>query len=90
VTQSQLDRAVAAATGEPLRLIRSRGFQLAPRGRDGLEPEDLTLAVACPFCGRQAAYPGPAGDGSIALGECERCDVYFDIVDADVVAAPAA
>ena len=31
----------------------------------------------CPFCRRPVPYPGPAGDGSETLAECDRCDVYF-------------
>ena len=70
MTQAQLDRAVAGATGESLRTIRRLGFGLRPPRRDDLEPEDLRLVVDCPFCGRPVAYPGPARDGSPALAEC--------------------
>jgi hypothetical protein len=89
MTQSQLDRAVARATGEPLTLIRGRGFGLARRRPNDLEPEDLTLCVECPFCGRAVPYAGAAG-GATALAECDGCDVYFDVAPADVHAAPAA
>jgi hypothetical protein len=88
MTQAQLDRAVARATGEPLRLIRGRGFGLAPRRPAAPEPEDLALCVECPFCGRRLPYPGAPG-GTPALGECDRCDVDFDVTPGDVFAAPA-
>lgn len=38
MTQTQLDRLVAKATGEDLRSIRRRGFSIATFGRD-LDPE---------------------------------------------------
>ena len=75
MTQLQLDRAVAAATGESVRAIHCYRFSIAA---NDLEPEDLRLVVACPFCGRPAAYPGRTRDGALALAECDRCDVYFD------------
>jgi hypothetical protein len=90
MTQRQLARAVARATGEPLTLIRGRGFGLARRRPADLEPEDLTLCVECPFCGRAVPYPGAAGGGAPALAECDGCDVYFDAAAADAYAAPAA
>ena len=83
MTQHQLDRAVAAATGESLATIHRLGFN-APTA---LEPEDLLLAVDCPFCRRAVSYPGSIGDGSAALAECDRCDIYFDFVPGEVYAA---
>jgi hypothetical protein len=89
MTQLQLECAVARATGEPLALIRGRGFGLAARRPSDLEPEDLALQVECPFCGRRLPYLGTSRGGSLALGECLTCDVYFDVAPADVFAAPA-
>jgi hypothetical protein len=83
MTQAQLDRAVALATGEPLRLIRGLGFGPAPRRPTRPCAEDLALCVECPFCGRRLPYPGVT-----ALGECDRCEVYFDVAPGDVFAAP--
>jgi len=88
LNQIQLDRAVAAATGESLRTIHALGF-----GRPAeLEPEDLALCVDCPFCG--AAVPAPAplphADHAPAFAECARCDVAFDCGDDEVYAAAAA
>lgn len=86
----RLDRAVARATGEALATIRRRGFQPPPRTpRADLEPEDLRLAVACPFCGRAAPLDaGPAGLPE--LGECPRCDVEFDYRPEEVEAVARA
>ena len=79
MTKGQLVRAVAGATGESARTIRRRGFGvLTPRPKDA--PSELRLALDCPFCGRRVPYPG----GSDALGECPRCDVYFDVDPGEV------
>jgi len=87
MTQSQLDGAVALATGESLRHVHRLGFSLLTRDPGDLEPEDLRLALDCPFCGTAVPYPGVAGDGTPALGDCPRCDVYFDFDPAEVYAA---
>ena len=78
MTQSQLDRSIAALTGEPIRLVKQLGFSLLSAEAEALEPEDLVLVLDCPFCGHPAPYPGPAGDGSATLAECDRCDVSFE------------
>ena len=86
MTQSQLVRAVAGATGESARTIRDRGFG-ALRRRRRPAPEDLRLALDCPFCGRRVAYPGGARG---AAAECPRCDVEFDAAPGEVdLAGPA-
>ena len=73
MTAKQLTRAVAGATGESPRTVESLGFgPLRPR-RAVLEPEDLVLAVDCPFCGRVVRL-----EDSIGLAECEACDVEFE------------
>jgi hypothetical protein len=77
LTQSQLEIAVAAVTGESVRTVHQIGFGIvAPRS--GLEPEDLRLVVDCPFCRHPVPSPIRAGDGALTLAECARCDVYFD------------
>ena len=88
MTKLALDRAVAAATGEPLSTIRRLGFgPEVPRTPDAAE---LALVLDCPFCGRPAAYPGRGKLGELALAECDRCDVYFDFADVEVYVAEAA
>ena len=87
MTQRQLDRAVVRSTGESLRTIRRLGFSSSRPAV--LEPEDLTLAVDCPFCG----HPGPLSPsrfGPSLLAECPRCDVEFAVPPEDVYAAAAA
>jgi hypothetical protein len=78
MTQMQLTCQIARITGEPLSTVNRLGFSVIPEQPDGLEPEDVKLVLDCPFCGHRAPYPGLAGDGSTALAECDRCDVYFD------------
>lgn len=85
MTPMPLDHAVARSTGESLRTVRRLGFQ----GRKSavMEPEDLTLALDCPFCGRTCALPL---DATSQLAECDRCDVVFDVQPGDVFATEVA
>ena len=85
MTQHELDRAVASATGESLHTVRGLGFSPSRPGGD-LEPEDLHLAVDCPFCGRACALAG-GPDGLPAMAECDPCDFYFEYRAAEVYAA---
>ena len=89
MTQTQLDCAVAGATGESLRTIHHLGFSVLGNEPEVPETDDLVLVVDCPFCGRAVPYHGRCSDGSKPLAECERCDVYFDFADEDVYPAPA-
>jgi hypothetical protein len=86
MTQQTLDLLVARSTGESPRTIHRLGFQLQGRPGDGLEPEDLRLAVDCPFCGRTSPIAPPVNVPG-ALAECDRCDVYFDYQPDEVYAA---
>jgi hypothetical protein len=83
MTQSQLVRAVAGATGESLRTIRGRGFSILPESSRHRAPEDLVLAVMCPFCGRAIALTKRPRSAP-SLAECGRCDIEFDYQPADV------
>ena len=88
MTQPLLERAVADALGEPIATVRRLGFGLTTL--DHLdETADLRLVLDCPFCGRAVSYPGRARDGSLALAECLRCDVYFDFAEVEVYATTA-
>ncbi len=51
---------------------------------ESMEPEDITLVLGCPFCGRPVPYPGPAAAGSEPMAECERCDVEFGFLPQEV------
>ena len=53
-----------------------------------LEPEDLALAVDCPFCGRPCGLTCDSS-GLPAMAECDPCDLYFDFRADEVYAAPA-
>ncbi len=83
MTQLQLERAVAGATGESLRTIHGRGFSILPEPSRHREPEDLVLAVICPFCGRAIALTKGSRSAPL-LAECVRCDVEFDYQPAEV------
>jgi hypothetical protein len=91
MTQTQLVHAVARSTGESVRTVRHLGFSIQrvvpPPDRS---VDDVRLVLDCPFCGRPVPYPGRAGDGSAAMAECDRDDVYFGFDPREVYAAPAA
>jgi hypothetical protein len=77
MTRTQLNHQVARITGEPIGNIMALGFGLFRPGSDDIEPEDFSLVLECPFCGRPVPYPRPVANGSEPMAECERCDVYF-------------
>jgi hypothetical protein len=85
VTRPALERAVAAALGEPIATVRRLGFGPACLAMPG-EPEEPMLVLDCPFCRAAVAYPGRSRDGSAAMAECEACDVYFDFEPSEVYA----
>src|SRR5262245_39923405 len=88
MTHAQLIRAVNGATGESPRTIGRLGFVPLQRRPAALEPEDLRLAVDCPFCGQAAGLV--AGPGGLPpLAECDRCDVVFDYPATDIYATSA-
>jgi hypothetical protein len=90
MTQLQLDYAVADAIGEPVATVHRRGFTMLVEDPSEPEPAGLDLVVVCPHCIRAVPYAGLAGDGSLALAECLRCDVLFDVApDAIFAMAPA-
>jgi hypothetical protein len=70
MTRAQLHRAIATATGDSLRTIRSLGFRIV---------DDPEQTVECPNCGRTVPHPGFARDGKPAMAECLTCDSYFNI-----------
>jgi hypothetical protein len=87
MTRSQLILSVASATGESRRTVGHLGFSLSRGDSSDLEPEDLRLVVTCPFCRALVPYAGLAGDGSLPMGECLACDVYFPFEADEVFAA---
>lgn len=87
MTQSQLHHAVARSTGESLRTVRRLGFHTAAAA--ALEPEELRLAVDCPFCGHACVLTASL-TASVPLAECDPCDVVFNLESDDVYATAAA
>jgi hypothetical protein len=75
MTEGQLSRSIARATGETVRLVRSRGFQPHTPRRHAIDPAPR-LVVACPLCSGAVPYPGAAGSG-VPLAECRDCDLLF-------------
>jgi hypothetical protein len=69
MTRTQLHRAVAMATGDTIRTIRSLGFRIVH------DPENT---IECPTCGQVVPHPGFARDGKPVMAECLGCDSYFD------------
>ena len=69
---------VADAIGEPVASVHRRGFSILVEDPSDPEPAGLHLVVVCPNCIRAVPYASLAGDGSLALAECLRCDVLFD------------
>jgi hypothetical protein len=88
MTRSLLELAVADALGVPIATVPRLGFGLTTLVRPH-EPDDLRLVLDCPFCGHAVPYPGRSRDGSLALAECLRCDVYFDFAEVEVYTTSA-
>jgi hypothetical protein len=90
VTQAQLERAVAVATGETIRDVRNLGFSILEHRLEPTDPDDLSLVLDCPFCGGVIPYPGLPGDDAPTLAVCPACDVEFEFVPHEVYAADMA
>jgi hypothetical protein len=87
VTQAQLDRAIASATGETIRDVRHLGFSVLEQRPEFPNPDDLSLVIDCPFCGGVIPYPClPDGDAP-ALAVCPSCDVEFEYAPHEVYPA---
>ena len=72
MTQNELNRAVARATGESLGTIRDLGFTLVTQEtKPATEP---TLAVDCPGCGARLDVHSSPSRNHI---ECPRCDAVY-------------
>jgi hypothetical protein len=73
MTRSELERAVARATGDSRHTIARQGFSLlAP-----LPDEDPRYCLDCPGCGAEIVL---ASGGALRLpefAECARCDVAY-------------
>jgi hypothetical protein len=83
MNQSEVERAVARATGESRRFIKHFGFSLIAD-----EPEscpDLALAIDCPGCGA-ALDPDDALD-RLSEVECAHCDAVYPVGPEEVYVA---
>jgi hypothetical protein len=70
MTNSEIERAVARATGESRSVISRYGFSRVP---DECEPQtDVSLAVDCPGCGVRLDVAWP-----LTEFECGRCDAVY-------------
>jgi hypothetical protein len=75
MNQSEVERAVARATGESRRFIKRFGFSLLSE-----EPEhcaDLALGIDCPGCG--AAFSPDDVVNLLSELECPRCDAVYPV-----------
>jgi hypothetical protein len=88
MTQAQLERAVASATGETIRDVRSRGFSILENSPGTPDPDDLSLVIDCPFCGGVIPYSGLPEDDTLAT--CPACDVEFEFAPYEVYTISAA
>jgi hypothetical protein len=86
MTRTQLERAVAGATGEPLRTVRRRGFGLLAEAPSDPRADELVLAVDCPFCRHPVVLQAGPGDEP-GLGGCDHCDVEFDFDASEIYVA---
>jgi hypothetical protein len=80
MTPSELDRAVARATGESRHTIQAQGFSLlAP-----LPADDPQYCLACPGCGGDVVLTRGDELELPELAECGRCDVAYPYEHAEI------
>ncbi len=84
--QSELERAVARATGESRRRIKKHGFYLLKE--PDRPPDDVSLALDCPGCGTVVNLTPPAVSALPSLAECLRCDAVYPYREHELYAAP--
>jgi hypothetical protein len=85
MTQNELNRAVARATGESHGTIRDLGFTLVTQETEpATEP---TLAVDCPGCGARLDVHSSPNRSHI---ECPRCDAVYPYSDEEMYVSETA
>ena len=75
--QSEIDRAVARATGESRRTIAGRGFSLDRPSPPA--PASLEVGITCPGCGHRVPLNRAAPPEPWREAECRRCDAVYDV-----------
>jgi hypothetical protein len=86
MTQNELNRAVARATGESRGTIRDLGFTLVTQEAEpATEP---TLAVDCPGCGTRLEVH--SCDPSRGEVECPCCDAFYPYSDEEIYVSDTA
>ena len=86
MTRTQLERAVAGATGESLRTVRGLGFGLLAQHPADPRADELMLALDCPFCRHPVVLATGPGDEP-GLAGCDSCDVEFDFDASEIYVA---
>jgi hypothetical protein len=79
MNQSDVERAVARATGESRRFVKLFGFSLL--AEESERCSDPVLTIDCPGCGT-ALNPDDVVNLLSEL-ECPRCDAVYPVVAAD-------
>ena len=75
MNQSEVERAVARATGESRRFVKRFGFSLISDATEHCT--DPALAIDCPGCG--AAFSPDDVVNLVSELECPRCDAVYPI-----------
>jgi hypothetical protein len=83
MTNSEIERAVARATGESRRVISRYGFSLLSEEPDAAA--DVSLALDCPGCGARHDTVDVT-QPSLEL-ECSRCDAIYPIAIGELYVA---
>ena len=78
----RLNAEIARATGESLRTIRSRGFNLLTLVVPIPQPTPR-LCLACPGCGSDVPLSGNEGELP-EWAECAQCDIAYPYRDEEV------
>jgi hypothetical protein len=74
MNQSEIERAVARATGESRRFIKRFGFSLVPDESE--RRGNPALAIDCPGCGAVLNLDAAANRPEL---ECPRCDAVYPV-----------
>ncbi len=85
MTQHQLNRSVARATGESYDTIAGLGFSLVPEPETDFDDGPL-LVLDCPACGREVLLSDAGQDGLPELAECSHCNCAYPYAGSEIIA----